>query len=241
MKVMRLILAAALCTGIAAAQSTESAGNDPGPDPVALMKSPVDDKHQDDHHILGVVPNYATVNEPEREYKFTPLTVGEKFITASHDSFDPFNWVVPALYAAVYQKENEYSGFGQGAAGFAKRYGALFADATISTYISEAIMPVMLHEDPRYFRLGEGSKWHRTGYALTRVLVTKTDAGNWRFNNSEIWGNLVAAGISNLYYPPANRTAGTTFEKFGVGVVSDACFNVLKEFWPDMKHKILHR
>lgn len=249
MKVMRILIAALVCTGFVAAQSTETNGNssssssnDPGPEPVALMKQPTDDKHYyEDHHILGVVPNYATVNEPEREYQFTPLTVGEKFITASHDSFDPFNWVMPALYAAVYQKENEYSGFGQGAAGFGKRYGALFADATISTYISEAIMPVMLHEDPRYFRLGEGSKWRRIGYGLTRVLVTKTDAGTWRFNNSEIWGNLVAAGISNLYYPQANRTVGTTFEKFGVGVVSDACFNVLKEFWPDMKHRVLHR
>ena len=131
--------------------------------------------------------------------------------------------------------------FGQGGKGYAKRYGAVFADGAISTYISEAILPAMLHEDPRFFRLGEGTKWHRIAYAFTRVLVTKTDAGTERFNNSEIFGNIIAAGISNLYYPADSRSVGVTFEKFGVGVISDASFNVLKEFWPDMKHKVLHR
>jgi hypothetical protein len=243
MNVMRFLLPVLVCGGIVSAQSsTEGNSNanaaDPSPEPVAIMKAP---SLSDDKHIMGVVPNYATVNEPEKTYTFKPLTVGQKFMTATHDSFDPFNWVVPLAYAGVYQKENEYSGFGQGAAGYFKRYGALFADATISTYISEAIMPVMLHEDPRYFRLGSGTKMHRIFYAMTRVLVTKTDYDTWRFNNSEIWGNLVAAGISNLYYPAANRTVGNTFEKFGVGVVSDSAFNVLKEFWPDMKHRVLHR
>jgi len=235
MNMMRSVLATLILTGIGFAQSSTEAADPTAEAAAAAAKA----AGYDDKHIMGVVPNYATVNDPPKTY--TPLTTGEKFSTAAHDSFDPFNWVLAGLYAGVYQKENNYPRFGQGASGYAKRYGAVFADGAISTYFSEAIIPALLHEDPRYFRLGEGNKWKRAGYALTRVLVTKTDAGNLRFNNSEIFGNIIAAGISNLYYPPASRTVGETFEKFTIGVVSDAGFNVLKEFWPDMKHRVLHR
>jgi hypothetical protein len=238
MVVMRIFLTALVFAGLGVAQST-SESPDPAPDGTAAMPlKQWDDRHWDDKHILGVVPNYGTVNEPSKTYE--PLTAGEKFMIATHDSFDPYNWVITGLYAGVYQKENEYA-FPQGGVGYAQRYAVTFADATISTYISEGIFPVMLHEDPRYFRLGEGTKWHRIAYALTRVLVTRTDSGGWRFNNSEIEGNLIAAGISNLYYPPVDRGLGFTIEKFGIGVISDAGFNVLKEFWPDWRHSVLHK
>lgn len=239
MMLMRILVAALVFAGMAAAQNPEN--SDPGADPANMpLKQWTSDsaKDWDEKHILGFVPNYGTVEQPLGAWE--PLTAGEKFTLAAHDSFDPYNWVITGLYAAVYQRENEYA-FGQGAEGYAKRYGATFADAAFATYFSEAIFPALLHEDPRYFRLGEGTKWHRIGYALTRVLVTRTDADTWRFNNSEIEGNLLAAGLSNLYYPAVNRNAGETFEKFGVSVVSDAGFNVLKEFWPDMRHKVLHR
>jgi len=232
---MRIFFAAAVWAGILAAQAPE--GADPAPD-VSAMPLRQFSPTWDDKHIFGVVPNYATVESPEHIY--SPITAGEKFKIAAHDSFDPFNWALTGIYAAVYQKENEYA-FGQGAQGYAKRYGATFADGAISTYLSEGILPVLLHEDPRYFRLGSGSKWHRAGYAMSRVLVTRTDGGAWRFNNSEIEGNMIAAGLSNLYYPSVNRGLGMTAEKFGVNVISDAGFNVLKEFWPDMRRKILHR
>ena len=233
MTLMRILLAAFVGMGIGAAQTPTETADTTTEGVVAAQKSTYEETH------IMVVPNYATVNDPSKTYK--PLTTGEKFKIAAHDSFDPFNWVLTGVYAAVYQKENNYA-FGQGGAAYAKRYGAVFADGAISTFFSEAIMPTLLHEDPRYFRLGEGNKWKRTGYALTRVLVTRTDAGNWRFNNSEIFGNMMAAGISHrAYYPAANRSVGETFERFSIGVVSDAGFNVLKEFWPDMRHKVLHR
>jgi hypothetical protein len=233
MNMMRIVLAALIVAGIGVAQSsTETV--DPTLDAIAAQNKST----YEETHIL-VVPNYATVNDPAKVY--TPLTVHQKFFIAAHDSFDPFNWVLTGMYAAVYQKEDQYAGFGQGGKGYAKRYGAVFADGAISTYISEAVMPALLHEDPRFFRLGEGTKWRRITYAFTRVLITRKDSGGERFNNSEIFGNMMAAGISNLYYPADTRTVGTTFEKFGIGVISDASFNVLKEFWPDMKHKVLHR
>ena len=231
---MGKLLAALIFVGIAGAQQPDAP--DPKTDSAAESIQP---QPKDDKHIMGVVPNYATVNEPPKT--FEPLTTGQKFMQANHDAFDPFNWVLAGIYAGVYQWQRDYPQWGQGSAAYWKRYGATFADGAISTYLSEGVLPALLHEDPRYFRLGEGSKWHRIVYAMTRVLVTKSDAGYLRFNNSEIEGNLIAAAISNAYYPSGNRSMGDTMDKFGINVVSDAGFNVLREFWPDMKHKVLHR
>lgn len=230
---MGKLLAALLCVSGVWAQAPDP------PDPKTDSTAESQAQTKDDKHILGVVPNYATVNDPPKT--FEPLTVGQKFIQANHDTFDPFNWVIAGVYAGVYQWQHDYPQWGQGAGAYWKRYGATFADGAISTYLTEGLFPTLLHEDPRYFRLGEGGKWHRIFYAMTRVLVTKTDAGYSRFNNSEIEGNLVAAAISNAYYPSGNRSFGDTMNKFGINVVSDAGFNVLREFWPDMRHKVLHR
>jgi hypothetical protein len=188
--------------------------------------------------MLGIVPNYATVNDPSL---YKPIPASEKFKLAAQDSFDPFSWAIVGVYAAVAQWGNDYRQFGQGMQGYAKRYGAAFADGTISNYMTEAVLPCILHEDPRYFRMAVGSAWKRTGYALTRVLVTRSDAGRRRFNSSEVAGTMIAAGIANLYYPSDNRSVGETMEKFTVNVVSDAGFNVLREFWPDMRRKVLHK
>jgi len=194
---------------------------------------------RDDTHIFGVVPNYNAVNDPS--HPFMSISAGEKFKIAAQDAFDPFSWVTSGLYAGVAQWQNQYPAFGQGAAGYAKRYAGAFADGAIGNYLAEAILPTILHEDPRYFRMGEGTKIHRAAYAISRVLVTRTDAGGSRFNFSEIFGNLGAAGLSNLYYPSGDRSAIQTIEKFSVNVISDAGFNVLKEFWLDMRRSILHK
>jgi hypothetical protein len=192
-----------------------------------------------DTHIFGIVPEYDAVNEPVQHYK--PITSGEKFWIATHDGFDPFSWVTTGLFAGVAQWHDQSREFGQGATGYAKRYGASFADGAIANFMSEAILPSLLHEDPRYFRLGRGSFFHRVGYTISRELITRKDSGAAGFNFSEVFGNLGAASLSNLYYPPSERSAGETMERFAVNIVSDTGFNVLKEFWPDMRHKILHK
>lgn len=246
---MRVFLAALVVAAVAAAQGADppdlkldrldpSTSNDSSSNATSSGAAS-SGASSDDKHILEVVPNYATVNEPPKVYQ--PITTGQKFVLTAHDSFDPFNWVLAGLYAAVYQKQNRYPQWGQGGQGYAKRYGATFADGTISTYLSEGIFPTLLHEDPRYFRMGQGGTWKRIGYAMTRVLVTKTDTGANRFNNSEIEGNALAAALGNFYYPPQSRAPEDVLEKFSISVVSDAMFNVLREFWPDMKHKVLHR
>lgn len=234
---MRLLPALA-CIAVAAAQA---------PDPPEVKTDGIADPAPnsrpagnagEDNHILGVVPNYATVNNP---IAFKPIRASEKFKLAAQDSFDPFTWVIVGIYAGVAQWGNDYRQFGQGAQGYAKRYGAAFADGTISNYMTEAIMPCLLRQDPRYFRMAVGNPWRRTGYALTRVLVTRTNSGRESFNSSEVAGTMIAAGIANLYYPSDNRSAGQTMDKFAVNLLSDAGFNVLREFWPDMRRKVLHK
>jgi hypothetical protein len=192
-----------------------------------------------DTHIFNIVPNYNAVNDPA--YRYEPISVSEKFKIAAHDGFDPFSWVTTALYAGAEQWQHQYPQFGQGSHGYAQRYGGAFADGAISNYLSEAILPSFLHEDPRYFRLGRGSVMRRIGYTLSREVVARRDSGKERFNFSEVLGNLGAAGLSNLYYPAQERSASETMEKFAVNIVSDAGFNVLKEFYPDMRRKILHK
>jgi hypothetical protein len=225
-----------LLAGLLPGQSTES--GEPAAESGASAPASRPDT-RDDTHILGVVPNYTAVNNPLAVYK--PIPVSEKYRIAMHDSLDPFCWVVSGVYAGIAQWHQQYPGYGMGAQGYAKRYGAAFADGAINTYLTEAILPSMLHQDPRYFRLGQGSGWKRAGYAMSRVLLTRADSGRTQFNYSEIAGTLASAGISNLYYPSSDRSAGDTMERFAVGVVSDAGFNVLKEFWPDMRRKLLHR
>lgn len=205
----------------------------PAPTPEPAQPSRIDT------HIFGLVPEYDTVNEPAQRYK--PITSGEKFWIAAHDGFDPFSWVTTGLFAGVAQWHDQSPEFGPGAQGYAKRYGASFADGAIANFMSEAILPSLLHEDPRYFRLGRGSFFHRVGYTISREVIARKDSGGQSFNISEIAGNLGAAALSNLYYPPSERSAGETMERFAVNIVSDAGFNVLKEFWPDMRRKILHK
>jgi hypothetical protein len=232
---MAKLAVALVCSGLAIAQLPENSA----PDPALSQPKPGTSQPESDKHILGVVPNYATVNDPTQHFQSIP--VKEKFKLASQDAFDPFSWVITGIYAGVAQWGNDYAGYGQGAQGYAKRYGAAFADGAIGNYMTEAVIPTLLHQDPRYFRLGTGGAWKRVGYAMSRTIVTHGDSGAWQFNTSEIAGNAIAAGIANLYYPAQNRTAGDTLEKFGVNVISDAGFNVLKEFWPDMRRKILHK
>jgi len=98
-------------------------------------------------------------------------------------------------------------------------------------------MPILLHEDPRYFRLGQGTFWHRMGYATSRVFITRTDSGNNRFNYSELLGNSLAVGVSNSYYPDS-RNVGANFSKLSIQIATDALSNVLREFWPDVKRKL---
>ncbi|SRR6266849_3650599 len=213
--------------------AVRACGQTPNPTP---PKDPVENKHD---RILWIIPNYKTA--PDVSGPIEPLGTKEKFHLAAEDTLDPYSFALAGMYAGIGQWQNQYPAFGQGASGYAKRFGGAIADLAIGNYLTEAVMPTVLHEDPRYFRLAKGGFWKRTGYALGRIVITRTDSGGRSFNYSEISGNAAAAAISNVYYPAANRTPGAALQKFGIQLATDAGFNVLKEFWPDMRRKIFKR
>ena len=189
--------------------------------------------------IFGVIPNYRTVEDPTR--RIAPLTTKQKFRIAADDSFDYYAYPIAALFAAVGQAQNSPQSWGQGWDAYAKRFAAQFVDQTDENMMTEAVVPWLVKQDPRYFRMGQGSFWHRTGYAVSRIWVTRTDAGHKAFNVSEIAGAGIAATISNAYYPQDRRGVSDTFSRWGIFVGEDTAFNILKEFWPDIRYKILKR
>ncbi len=167
-----------------------------------------------------------------------PISTRTKFWLATEDVFDPFSFLITGFYAGGSQLTNQYHEFGQGAKGYAKRYAGAFADNAVGNYFTEAAFPVLFKQDPRYFRMGpEFGFWKRIGYSASRVIVTRADSGATQFNFSEIVGNGAAASVAAFYYPPSSRHPEEVCEKWALNVGSDAGFNILKEFWPDMRHK----
>jgi hypothetical protein len=192
-----------------------------------------------DGGIIGILSNYRTV--PDRYQIVKPLTAGEKLQLAAAASFSPAATFSAGLYAGFGQAENRFPSWEQGGKGFAMRYGAAYADQAIGAYLREALFPILLHQDPCYFRMGQGGYLRRMTYAVSRIAVTRTDTGVNQVNYSEFLGAATAAGIANFYYPADSRTVGYTMQKFGVQLASGALFNMLREFWPDVRHKLPHQ
>ena len=188
--------------------------------------------------ILGVIPNYRAVSA---DTKLPPLSVKGKFVLATQDSFDYSSLLVAGFMAGIAQARSSYPEFHQGAAGFGRYYWHSFADQAVGNYFTEFIVPSMTREDPRYYTRFHGGFFGRTGYSISRLFITRTDAGGETFNFSEIIGNGAGAGISDLYYPQRERTWTKTGQKWVNQVALDGVFNFLKEFWPDIRHDILRR
>ena len=188
--------------------------------------------------IFEVLPNYGTV---ENKNVLPPLTVGQKYRLATAGVFDwaayPFNGAL----SAIAQAKNDPKEWGQGWAAYGKRFGSSFADNSIGTYMTTAIFPSLLHEDPRYYQLGRGSFARRAYHGVNRLFVTRTDSGHDRFNISESVGNAAAAAISNIYHVPSDRTAARNATTFGFLILWDGLSNELKEFWPDIRRKVFHK
>ena len=196
-------------------------------DPPGESAQPVQDKR-----AYGVLPNYRTA---EASAPFKALTAKQKLTIAAKDSFDGAVYPTAAIFSVIYQAENDNPSFGQGLKGYARRVGAAFGDQMIGNMMTEGFAPALLHEDPRYFRKGQGSKPGRIWYAATRIFVTPTDNNHMTFNFAEWGGNSVAVAVSNLYYKDG-RTVGDNIPKLAIQCGTDALSNVLKEFWPDVKH-----
>jgi hypothetical protein len=184
--------------------------------------------------ILGIIPNYRTYPE---ESEYHPISRRKKFSIALEDSFDRGTFVLAAAFAGERQLTNATPSFGQGAAGYGRYLGTAYGDLAIGNFMTEAIYPAMLHQDPRYFRRGTGSGWSRAGYAVGRIFRTRTDSGGETFNFSEIGGNATAVAIANAYYPN-NRTAAAAISALAIQIGLDTAGNLLKEFWPDLSRKL---
>ncbi len=183
--------------------------------------------------LLGIMPNYRT--SPTLQ-NYEPLTSGEKFKIASQDAFDRGTVGLALLFGGESQLTNSNRAFGQGTLGFGRYFGAAYGDFVIGDYMTEAVFPTLLRQDPRYFRRGTGSERSRLGYAVGQIFWTHRDSGGTQFNYSEIVGNSVAVAISNAYYAD-NRTASEGVSKLGMQIGVDMASNILKEFWPDLERK----
>ena len=185
--------------------------------------------------ILGIIPNFRSVSTDE---KLPPQTVKEKFLTATDDSFDYSSVFVPALLAAYSMGTNATPEFGHGAVGYGRYFWHAAVDQTSENYMVEFVMPVLTREDTRFYTLSSGSFLKRTGYALSRVIITRTDAGRETFDLSEVVGAGASSGISTLYYPSRERTLSNVGTEWALDVGIDGASFVVKEFWPDINRHL---
>ncbi len=195
---------------------------------------------QSGKRILGVLPNYKTVEKMTVAYE--PLSPRAKFMIATKDSFDWPEFFVAASVTELGALSGQDPEWGQGVKGFSKRYGAALADQIISNYLTEAILPTVLHHDPRFFRLGPGhNPAHRIVHALSWVIIGKTDTNHNTLNVSELLGSGASAAIGWWYYPQAERLGSSVRDRFVTQISFDAASSCLKEYWPDIRRALFHK
>lgn len=182
---------------------------------------------EEKQRVLGFIPNFFVAYDP----KAPPLNAKLKFALAWKDALDPVNFLGAGALAGIEQAGNEYSGYGQGAQGYGKRFGAAYADGFVGNMFGNAIYPSLLRQDPRFFYKGTGTIRQRALYAIASAVICKGDNGHWQPNYSAILGSLTAGGISNLYYPASNRNgAATTFQNAGLTIAGGALQGLFQEF-----------
>jgi hypothetical protein len=202
------------------------------------QQSPADDNPPPQtKRILGIIPNFRAVSTDQ---KLPRETVREKFMDATQDSFDYSSICIPAVLAAYSQASDAYPEFGTGAPAYFRYFWRSAVDQTDENYFVEFVVPVITHEDTRYYTLGRGGFFKRTGYALSRSVITRTDSGGESFNFGEVVGAGASAGLSTLYYPAKERSLANTGTQWGLDVGIDALSFMGREFWPDINRKIFH-
>jgi hypothetical protein len=187
--------------------------------------------------IFGIIPNFRSVNA---DVHLPPQTVGEKFHTATQDSFDYSSIFIPLAVAGYDYGRNSTPEFGTGGVAYGRYLWHSVVDQTSENYLVEFIVPVITHEDTRYYSLGRGGFVKRAGYSLSRAVITRSDSGGRTFNYSEVFGAGAAAGISTLYYPSRERSLSNTGDQWGTSIGIDALSFFVKEFSPDLTHFFFH-
>ncbi|MEI9978776.1 MAG: carboxypeptidase-like regulatory domain-containing protein [Edaphobacter sp.] len=205
---------------------------------VESIKSTVDAITQEDlaeqqisaevkQRIIGVLPNFYVSYIPNA----APLTRKQKFKLAIKTTVDPVTFFTTGVTAGIEQWQGDFEGYGQGFGGYAKRYGATYGDRVTSTFFGAALLPSLLHQDPRYFYKGKGKIINRALYAISTVVICKGDNGHWQPNYSNILGNLAAGGVSSLYYPNSEKhDAQVTVDNIFIGIGTGAIGTLFQEF-----------
>ena len=217
-------------------QPTQAAPETP---PTASGKSEEEkeiERQEQSRRFLGVIPDFGATSR----HNALPLTPGEKFHLFAKSAFDPVEFGVVGFQAGLSQAEDEFPEYGQGAAGFGKRYGATLGDGVSSSFWANYFYPVLLKEDPRYFRLGEGTITHRFKYALLQEVIARTDSGGRSFSWENVLGAFTTGGVSNLYYPPAERGLGLTLSRSAISIGYGSLGGLVDEFYPDIAKQLFH-
>jgi hypothetical protein len=195
-------------------------------------------KQEERQRILGVVPNFNTV---ESSAGVPSLSPGQKFHLMYKSSVDPFVFVADGFVAGLSQARNSNPGFGQGAEGYFKRFGASYLDTADGNLWGNAILPIVFKEDPRYFRLGSGTFTHRFLYSAATTVWCKRDNGTWGPNYANVLGNFISGGISNAYYPAADRGFGQTVDGALTVTAEGVIGAEFVEFWPDISRHLFKK
>ncbi|MEO6923755.1 MAG: carboxypeptidase-like regulatory domain-containing protein [Bryocella sp.] len=191
------------------------------------QQAEVEMKVQEQQRLVGIIPNYYVAYN----WDAAPMTAKQKYKLATHNVIDPFNAGIAAAIAGIQYWQNDFRGYGRGWSGYGKRFGANEGDLLVGTFIGGAVLPALLHQDPRYFYMGKGSILHRTLYALSTAVICRGDNGKWQPNYSSIGGDVAAGAIAQLYYPKTDHNgAAVVIEDGLLGALFDGVGNVAQEF-----------
>ena len=214
--------------GASSSTTQTAAGQNPGADQKQTSEEQL--KQQEHQRVLGVMASFNTTSNRDA----LPLTPRQKFQLFFKSATDPWPFALSAVSAGIDQAENSFPEYGQGVEGYAKRFGADYADYFTGNFFGNAVLTSWWHEDPRYFQKGTGSFGRRFLWAASSTVWCRRDNGTWGPNYANVTGNLIGAAISNVYYPSSDRTVGETFERgFSVSAQGIVGAEVI-EFWPDM-------
>jgi hypothetical protein len=210
--------------------SSQASAPQSGTDKSQREKAQEQLKQQEQQRVMGVMATFNTTTNKDA----LPLSPGQKFQLFFKSSTDPWPFLLAGVVSGIGQADDSYPVWGQGMQGYAKRYGAAYSDAFIGNFFGNAVLPVVLHEDPRYFQKGTGSATSRFLWAASSTAWCKRDKGGWGPNYANVGGNLIGAAIARLYYPASERTVSDTIND-GLTVSAEGIVGAeIIEFWPDI-------
>jgi hypothetical protein len=187
-------------------------------------------KEQEKQRVMGVMATFNTTSNRNA----APLSSGQKFKLFFKSSTDPWPFLLAGVVSGIGQADDSYSEWGQGAQGYAKRYGAAYSDAFIGNFFGNAVLPSIWHEDPRYFQKGTGSATNRFLWAAASTVWCRRDNGKWGPNYANVVGNLMGAAVARAYYPASERTVSDTINDGLTVSVEGIVGAEVIEFWPDL-------